>query len=123
MLSAAVFVILAASALVVFEASGWWCVYAYVALFGIAFGSVLPMRAAVMSRYFSGELYGWLMGLQYVVLALAIAGGPALTGLLREVTGGYAAPWIGAAILLFLATPPLFLVRSAPARSDSARND
>lgn len=112
LLSAAVFVILAASALVVFEASGWWRVYAYVALFGIAFGSVLPMRAAVMSRHFSGELYGRLMGLQYAILALAIAGGPALTGLLREVTGGYAAPWIGAAILFVLATTPLFLARS-----------
>lgn len=112
LLSVAVFLILAVSALVVFEASGWWRVYVYVALFGIAFGSVLPMRALVMSRHFGGELYGRLMGLQYSMLALAIAGGPAMTGLLREVTGSYTEPWIGAAVLFALATPLVLMVRS-----------
>lgn len=65
-----------------------------------------------MSRHFSGELYGRLMGLQYAMLALAIAGGAALMGLLREVTGSYAASWIGAAIVFILSTPPVFLARS-----------
>ena len=113
LLSAAVFLILAASALAVFEASVWWRVYVYVALFGVAFGSVLPMRAVVMSLHFGGELYGRLMGLQYAMLALAIASGPALTGLLRELTGSYAAPWIGAAALLVLATPSALMARSS----------
>ncbi len=111
LLVAAVFAILAASALVVFEASEWWQVYLYVALFGVAFGAVLPMRAVVMSRHFGGELYGRLMGLQYAMLALAIAGGPALTGALRDLTGTYSAPWLGAAVMFVLATPPILLVK------------
>lgn len=111
LLVVAVFATLAASALVIFEASEWWRVYLYVALFGVAFGTVLPMRAVVMSRHFGGALYGRLMGLQYALLALAIAGGPALAGVLRDLTGSYAATWLGAAMILALATPPILLVR------------
>jgi predicted MFS family arabinose efflux permease len=111
LLIAAVFATLAASALVVYGASGRWRVFLYVALFGIAFGAVLPMRAVVMSRHFGGALYGRLMGLQYALLALAIAGGPALAGTLRDLTGTYAIPWLGAAALLVLATPTILLVR------------
>lgn len=111
LLVAAVFATLAASALVVFGASGWWRVYLYVALFGVAFGAVLPMRAVVMSRLFGGDLYGRLMGLQYAMLALAIAGGPAVAGILRDLTGTYAVPWLGAAAMFVLATPPILLVR------------
>jgi MFS family permease len=111
LLAAAVFVTMAASALAVFGASEWWRVYLYVALFGVAFGAVLPMRAVVMSRHFAGALYGRHMGLQYAVLALAIAGGPALAGALRDLTGTYAIPWLGAAAMLVLAVPPILLVR------------
>ncbi len=109
LLVAAVFATLAASALVVFEASEWWQVYLYVALFGVAFGAVLPMRAVVMSRHFGGALYGRLMGLQYAMLALAIAGGPALAGALRDLTGTYSAAWLGAAAIFVLATPILLV--------------
>lgn len=110
-LAAAVFATLAVSALVAFGASGWWRVYVYVALFGVAFGAVLPMRAVVMSRRFGGPLYGRLMGLQYAMLALAIAGGPAIAGILRDLTGTYGMPWLGAAAMLVLAIPPILLVR------------
>ena len=110
-LVAAVFATLAASALVVFEASEWWRVYLYVALFGVAFGAVLPMRAVVMARHLGGALYGRLMGLQYAMLALAIAGGPALVGALRDLTGTYAVSWLVAAAMFVLATPAILLVK------------
>lgn len=111
-LAAAVFATLAASALVVFGATDWWQVHLYVALFGVAFGAVLPMRAVVMSRHFGGAIYGRLMGMQYAMLALAIAGGPTLAGALRDLTGTYAIPWLGAAAMLVLAAPPMLLVKN-----------
>lgn len=111
LLVGAVFATLAASALVVFEASEWWQVYLYVALFGVAFGAVLPLRAVVMARHFRGVFYGRLMGLQYAMLALAIAGGPALAGALRDLMGTYSAAWLGAAAMFILATPPILLVK------------
>lgn len=64
-----------------------------------------------MARHFGGALYGRLMGLQYAMLALAIAGGPGLAGALRDLTGAYAAPWLGAAAVFVLATPPMLLVK------------
>lgn len=106
-----VFATLAASALVVFDASQWWQVYLYVALFGATFGAVLPMRAIVMSWHFGGALYGRLMGLQYAMLALAIAGGPALVGALRDLVGTYSAPWLGATAMFVLAMPLILLVK------------
>jgi MFS family permease len=82
-----------------------------VALFGVAFGAVLPMRAVVMARHLGGALYGRLMGLQYAMLALAIAGGPALVGALRDLTGTYAVSWLVAAAMFVLATPAILLVK------------
>jgi predicted MFS family arabinose efflux permease len=84
-----------------------------VAVFGAAFGAVLPMRAVVMSRHFAGALYGRLMCLQYAVLSLAIAGGPALAGFLCDLTGSgsYATAWLGAAATLVLAAVPILLAR------------
>ena len=111
LLVAAVFATLAASALAVFGASEWWRVWLYVAVFGAAFGAVLPMRAVVMSRHFGGALYGRLMGLQYAVLSLAIAGGLTLAGFLRNLTGSYATAWLGAAATLVLAAVPILLAR------------
>src|SRR5438270_2099852 len=46
----------------------------------------------ILGRHFSGPLYGRLMGLQFALLALATAGGPLLTGILRDALGRYALP-------------------------------
>ena len=62
LLIAVIFGLLAISALLLLETGVWWRVYTYIALFGVVFGSVLPMRAAVMPQHFSGALYGRLMG-------------------------------------------------------------
>jgi cyanate permease len=79
----------------------------YVGLFGISFGAVLPMRAVVMGRHFSGPLYGRLMGLQFTLVALATAGGPFATGVLHDVSGSYSLLPPMAIALLLLATPTI----------------
>ncbi|MBA2692339.1 MAG: MFS transporter [Rubrobacter sp.] len=107
LLAALVFALLAVSGTVLIGAEEWWRIYLYVALFGVVFGSVLPMRAVAMSRLFSGEAYGRLMGLQQTMMAPAMAGGPFLVGALRDTTGSYAFPWIGAVALLALAIAPM----------------
>ena len=105
LLVSVVFAVLAVSGMALIGAGEWWRVAIYIALFGTAFGAVLPMRAVVMSRYFGGPLYGRLMGLQQMILALALAGGPALAGLLRDATGSYSATWISASVLFAAAVP------------------
>jgi cyanate permease len=107
LLIAAIFGFLAISALLL-ETEVWWRVYLYIALFGVVFGAVLPMRAVVMSQHFSGALYGRLMGLQATMLALATAGGPFMAGSLRDATGSYAVSWL-AAVAMFVAAIPMIL--------------
>lgn len=108
-LIAAVFGLLALSGLALVGAESWWRVYLYTGVFGVAFGSVLPLRAVVMSRRFGGELYGRLMGLQQTLLALTMAAGPAAAGALRELTGAYLIPWLVAVVLFVAAAPPVLL--------------
>ncbi|WP_219975947.1 MFS transporter [Rubrobacter xylanophilus] len=105
--TAGVLAALAASALLLPGAKEWWRIYAYVGLFGAAFGAVLPLRAAIMARRFGGPRYGRLMGLQQVFLALAMAAGPSLGGLARDATGSYTPAWFAASILCLAAVPPL----------------
>jgi MFS transporter, OFA family, oxalate/formate antiporter len=119
LLIAAIFGLLAISALLLVETQVWWRLYLYIALFGLVFGAVLPMRAAVMSQHFSGALYGRLMGLQATMLALATAGGPLLAGLLRDMTGSYAVPWLAAAAMFSAAIPLTLSVGFRPTMPDA----
>lgn len=111
LLIASIFGTLAVSGMWLVGAEEWWRVYLYIALFGLAFGAALPMRAAVMSQHFSGALYGRLMGLQATMLALATAGGPFVAGLLRDATGSYAVSWLAAAAMFVAAMPMILVVR------------
>lgn len=112
-LTAAIFGFLALSGLSLVGADSWWRVYLYTGVFGVAFGSVLPLRAVVMSRYFSGESYGRLMGLQQTMLALTMAAGPTAAGVLRETTDSYLLPWLGAVSLFVAATPIILAIRAS----------
>lgn len=111
LLTALVFFLLAVSGLVLAGASEWWRVYLYIALFGVVFGSALPMRAVAMAKHFSGEAYGRLMGFQQTMMALAMAGGPFLVGVLGDLAGSYTLPWLGAVALLALAVPLILAAR------------
>jgi MFS family permease len=86
-----------------------WRLYLYVGLSGIPFGAILPMRAVIMSRHFSGPHYGRLMGLQFSLLALATAGGPFIAGILRDASGDYALLPPTTIALLLLAIPTVLV--------------
>lgn len=58
-------------------------------IFGLLFGAVIPLRAVVMSDWFSGPRFGVLMGVQAVAIAGGRSGGPALVGWIAESPGGY----------------------------------
>jgi hypothetical protein len=58
-------------------------------IFGLLFGAVIPLRAVVMSDWFSGPRFGVLMGIQAVAIAAGRSGGPALVGWVANSPGGY----------------------------------
>jgi MFS family permease len=90
-LYAAAVVCIAAAALAASEPNVW-TMAVHFTVFGVAFGATLPIRAVVMSRWYSGEYYGRIMGLQWTSAAFAGAVFPALAGWLRDATGSYAWP-------------------------------
>ncbi len=78
-------------------------------LFGVAFGAVLPMRAAVMARWYSGPAFGRIMGVQWTLAAFAGAAGPAISGSLRDATGTYG-PVVWGGIVAFALAGGLVLI-------------
>jgi len=58
------------------------------------FGALLPLRAMVMGDWFSGPMYGRIVGTQWTAVVLVAAAGPVLVGTLRDTTGGYRAPFV-----------------------------
>ncbi len=105
-----------ATVVLMIDATASWQLALHFILFGPAFGAVLPLRAAVMSDWYSGAAYGRIMGLQWTLASVAGAAGPAGVGVLRDATGGYTGPWVLVAAALALAT----LLAVASGRSGGA---
>ncbi len=81
--------IVAFSVVLMVEDTPSWRMIGHFFLFGLAFGALLPLRAMVMGRWFSGPTYGRIMGTQWTAVVLVSATGPLLVGVLRDTTGGY----------------------------------
>ena len=90
-----------------------WPLIPFIILFGIGWGSNLPMRAALMREYFGrtnlGTLFGFMMGL----VAMGGVMGPIIAGWVFDNWGSYHAVWLlfafivlGAAIII-ATTPPV----------------
>jgi len=69
-----------------------WTMPAHFAVFGLAFGALLPIRAAVMAGWYSGPSYGRVLGTQWTVVAVAGSAAPAAAGVIRDATGSYGWP-------------------------------
>lgn len=100
------FIVLVGLGLLLFSfatAQSMWLVILFVPLFGIGWGSNLPMRAALIREYFGsrklGTIFGFLMGLS----AMGGVIGPALTGWIFDRWGSYHAAWLLFAGLVFIA--------------------
>lgn len=108
-------VVLAAAASVTIDGSKTWQLAVHFFLFGLAFGSMLPLRAFIMGEWYSGPAFGRIMGTQWLVVSLAGAAGPAAIGALRDRTGSYAMPMglVTGALVLAAALTALS-ARSAP---------
>lgn len=112
LVSAAVTLLMAGAVAVAAVAAMRWQMAMHFIVFGIAFGAATPMRAVVMSRWYSGPQYGRIMGTQWTIVATLAAAGPLMVGLLRDGTGAYAIPitltagvLVVAAVLTALAEP------------------
>ncbi len=65
---------------------------AHFVIFGLAFGTMLPLRPVIMSDWYSGANYGRIMGTQWSAAAVGGALGPWLTGIGKDAAGSYDVP-------------------------------
>ena len=87
---AAVLAVLAAAAGLMIEGGAYWQLALSFVLFGLVFGSALPLRAVVMSEWTAPAVFGTVMGVQAALIAIGRAGVPALVGGLHDRLDGYA---------------------------------
>lgn len=97
-----IYLLVAASIPLLFQASSWWAVMLFAVLFGLGLGGeylIIPLMAAEL---FGVRVLGRLMGIVITADGVAEAVSPMLVAHLRDTTGSYAAGFcvlIGMALL------------------------
>jgi len=87
--------------------------YAVAALFGFAYGGVMPLYAVLAREYFGQKIMGGVLGAASMVSSLGMALGPLVGGWIFDRFGGYAWLYIGSfamgagAVAIALAFPPI----------------
>ncbi len=81
-------------------------------LFGLSAGNLLTLPALIIQREFDAASFGVLVALAWAINQFTYAFGPGLVGVLRDVTGSYAAPLVLLAAL-DIAAAVLILLRPA----------
>lgn len=94
-----------------------WEMNGHFIIFGLLFGAFMPLRAVVMSDWYSGARFGALMGIQAVAIAVGRALGPAVVGWLADTSLGYSA---GMALLAGLLVISLLCMLMALRRRNPA---
>ncbi len=74
----------AAGVLLLLAAGNAVLLWAYIAVYGFAFGAISPLRASVMADQFGRMAYGVITAVQGAVVAALAAAGPLLAGILYD---------------------------------------
>ena len=77
----------------------------FIVFFGLGFGSSIPLRLSILGDYFGRASYGSIVGLTSSVNALFGAAGPALVGVIHDVTGTYRLGFTSLTFALIIAIP------------------
>lgn len=112
--SAALFISQAVALTIMINARNEAAVFFASALFGFSVGNVITLPALIIQREFDPRAFGVLVGLTGAIGQCFNAFGPALIGLLRDASGGYALPFYGC-IGLELAAAVLIMFRGRAA--------
>ena len=101
--NATVLVAQAVAVVLMVNAASTWQLGGHFILFGLLLGMLLPLRAVIMSDWYSGPEIGSIMGAQWSVVAIAGAGGAVTIGALRDALDGYDIPMAAIAVTFVLA--------------------
>ncbi len=73
---------------------GRWAIVAGVTMFGLTMGNSLMMHPLLLVERFGTRDYGRIYAVSQLVSVAGLAGGAALVGLIYEMSGGYAVPFM-----------------------------
>ena len=91
------------------------------ALFGTTIGNVLMLQPLLLAEAFGTRHYGRIYAASNLITAAGVAGGPALTGLIYEASGGYALPYLVLSAASVLSSAILVLAGSTKAPAKNGR--
>jgi MFS family permease len=96
------FALMGSGMLVLMNARDMVTVYIFIALFGIGFGSTVPLMAAMRAEYFGRAALGKIQGFMSPVTMFAGALGPFTAGYLFDKTGTYRTAFLVMGLVTFL---------------------
>ena len=73
---------------------GTWLLVPFLFLFGIGFGSINPVRALLIRKYFGRSSFGTILGVMTGLLAFGTIGGPPLAGWVFDTWNSYQNIWL-----------------------------
>lgn len=79
------------------------------AVFGFSMGNLITLPALIAQREFPSSAFGMVLGLSMAIAGVINACGPAAMGVLRDMTGGYAAP-IAIGVVIQIASAVVLLM-------------
>ena len=79
------------------EARHAWSFYSWAILFGIGYGGPMPVYAMLFHEYFGTRAIGAILGTFFMIAALGMGSGGMLGGVLYNLFGSYAAPFLTSA--------------------------
>jgi MFS family permease len=94
--------------------------FAVAAVFGFAYGGVMPLYAVLARDYFGQHIMGTVLGAAAMVSSLGMALGPSIGGWIFDSTGGYSWLYLGSfavglgAVAIAFAFPPPVLQLAHP---------
>jgi len=112
---AGVLAVLASAAALMISGDAYWQMALSFVVFGLVFGSALPLRAIVMSQWTATAVFGTVMGAQAAMIAFGRAGVPAFVGGMHDWLDGYGAAM--ALVCALLTVAALLVVASGRQRS------
>ena len=81
-----------------------WLLIPFVILYGIGWGSNLPMRAALMREYFGRNNFGTIFGFMMGMVAIGGVIGPIIAGWVFDNWGSYHAAWLLFACIVLISS-------------------
>ena len=94
------FCVLGVAAWLASMADSWWQVWLFIALFGLVFGAISPLRGLALSGRFAGPYFGRILAVQTLFVAVAYGLGPVIISWIGTDRAAYAFGFRLAAVVL-----------------------